>query len=99
MDGKNSVVDDGGHLIKGDRLSAWEFKPSASPNSARSVGGTSPDETPTVPVYCGPPRILEIGCGDGIWCFQVKKMYPDRIIEGIDDTDHWSCVHTDMVMK
>jgi tRNA G46 methylase TrmB len=97
MDGKNSVVVDNGHLIWGDRLSAWEFKPASS--STKSTCGATPDETPSIAVYNGPPRILEIGCGDGIWCFQVKQMYPDRIIEGIDDTDHWSCVHQELNLR
>jgi hypothetical protein len=99
MKGKNSVVVDSGHLILSDRLSAWEFRPTSSPKSAKSASATTPEETPTVAVYNGPPRVLEIGCGDGIWCFQVKKQYPDRIIEGVDDTDHWSCVHTDVQMR
>ena len=99
MEGKSSVVVDAGHLILSNRLSAWEFRPSSSPKSTKSGSGTSPDETPSVAVYSGPPRILEIGCGDGIWCFEVKKKYPDRIIEGVDDTDHWSCVHKDIKLR
>ena len=37
--------------------------------------------------------VLEIGCGDGEWCFRVKADHPDWIVEGLDDTDHWSKKH------
>ena len=99
IDGKSSIVVDNGHLILDDRLSAWQFRPDSSLKSAKSHSATSPEETSSVAVYSGPPRILEIGCGDGIWCVEVKKKYPDRIIEGIDDTDHWSCVHKDIKLR
>jgi hypothetical protein len=47
----------------------------------------TPEEIHTVPVYCGPSRVLEIGCSDGSWCFSFKKEQPSWIVEGIDDTD------------
>ena len=104
MEGKSSLIVDDGSCILNVRISAWEFKP-RSPKPVQSVTLTSPSgsctesETPAVAVYNGPPRVLEIGCGDGSWCFQVKEKYPDWIIEGVDDTDHWSCAHKEVVLK
>lgn len=87
MDGKSSLVVDDGSLIWSDRLMSWEFRP----RSPKPMGET-PEEC-GVAVYSGPPRVLEIGCSDGSWCFKIKKEQPDWIVEGIDDTDHWTCVH------
>jgi hypothetical protein len=99
MEGKSSLVVDDNSCVWSARVSAWEFRP-RSPNPVTSAPGTSPGETPAaVGVYHGPPRVLEISCGDGSWCFQVKAKYPDWIIEGVDDTDHWSCVKKDMVLR
>ncbi|KAI9049289.1 hypothetical protein LZ554_007135 [Drepanopeziza brunnea f. sp. 'monogermtubi'] len=86
-DGKASVlVDDG---IWKDRLSSWDFKHAPrSPKAQEDI----PSETHSVAVYHGPPRVLEIGCGDGMWCFGFKKEQPDWFVEGVDDTNHWSCI-------
>ena len=70
--------------ISKERLSLWEFSELASQLSPRLTEGSGPL------VYNGPPRVLEIGCGDGTWCFKVKENHPDWIVEGIDDTDHVS---------
>ncbi|KAK2628449.1 hypothetical protein QTJ16_001552 [Diplocarpon rosae] len=87
-DGKASVlVNDG---IWKHRLSSWDFK--HTPRSPRTP--RSKDDSPeinSVAVYNGPPRVLEIGCSDGSWCIGFKKEQPDWFVEGIDDTDHWSC--------
>lgn len=80
-------MNDDFHLLAKDRLSSWEFLPS-SPYSASA--GATPDEKHKVRVYKGPPRVLEIGCADGGWCFTIKSHQPDWIIEGLDDTDQWS---------
>ncbi|KZT41743.1 S-adenosyl-L-methionine-dependent methyltransferase [Sistotremastrum suecicum HHB10207 ss-3] len=32
------------------------------------------------------PAVLDIGCGSGIWCFEIVKMYPDSEIVGMDIT-------------
>ncbi len=64
-------------------LSLWDFHP-------KSLGELPADGLQNLHVYRGPPRILEIGCGDGAWCFMVKKAHPDWIVEGLDDADHWS---------
>ncbi len=39
--------------------------------------------------------VLEIGCSDGAWCLNFKRENPEWIVEGIDDTNHWSCVEKD----
>ena len=95
MDGKSSVVVEDGSLIWSDRLSSWEFRP----RSPKAVNDITPEERRTIQIYHGPPRVLEIGCSDGSWCFKIKKEQPDWIIEGVDDTDHWACVHKDVLMK
>jgi hypothetical protein len=87
LDGQSSVVDHSAVFGKGQLLS-WDLQP-RSPKS--SIADLS--ELRNIAVYQGPPRVLEIGCSDGSWCFGMKKEYPDWIIEGIDDTDHWSCVY------
>lgn len=84
------AMDDGSVTYK-ERLSLWALRKLSAPLSPRLE--TSP------PVYTGPPRVLEIGCGDGDWCFKVKNQEPDWIVEGIDDTNHWLCVHKDVALK
>ncbi|KAG0648420.1 hypothetical protein D0Z07_5263 [Hyphodiscus hymeniophilus] len=96
MEGKSTLMFDDSSCILGFPISAWELK-------LRSPESTSPTisrgGTPAVAVYNGPPRVLEIGCGDGSWCFQVKQKYSEWIVEGIDDTDHWSCEHKDINLR
>jgi hypothetical protein len=41
-------------------------------------------------VYTGPPRVLELGCGDGAWSFSTKQHHPEWILEGLDDHNYWS---------
>jgi hypothetical protein len=63
MDGKASVlVEDG---IWKDRLSSWDFAP-RSP--APTYEGNFEDGH-ALAVYHGAPRVLELGCSDGTWCF------------------------------
>ena len=95
MDGENSLVDDGSG---NKRLSVWDFK-SRSPKSAKPNPDATPDETPIIAIYNGPPRVLEIGCGDGNWCFRSKKKYPEWIVEGVDDADHWSCQNENIILR
>lgn len=68
--------------VSKERLSLWGLRELAAQLSPRSTEGLGPL------VYNGPPRVLEIGCGDGTWCFKVKEEQPNWIVEGIDDTDH-----------
>ncbi|TAQ88271.1 hypothetical protein B7494_g3368, partial [Chlorociboria aeruginascens] len=91
MDGWSSTV-----VGNRERLLSWEFT-LPSPTSNPSTG--TPNDRQAVAVYQGPPRVLEIGCGDGCWCFQLSKEQPDWIIEGIDDANHWSCVQRDLDLK
>jgi hypothetical protein len=28
---------------------------------------------------------------EGGWCFEMKNKHPDWVIEGVDDTNRWSC--------
>lgn len=82
MDGKASVlVEDG---IWKDRLSSWDFAP-RSP-APRFEG--SPGEGHTVAVYHGAPRVLELGCSDGTWCFGtcILLSYPEyRLIINLSE--------------
>ena len=64
-------------------LFLWEFTP-------KTPKELPPDIMSNLCVYRGPPKVLEIGCSDGAWCFKVKEEHPDWIVEGLDDTDHWS---------
>ncbi|KAG4027755.1 hypothetical protein MFRU_027g00480 [Monilinia fructicola] len=92
--GQSSLSSERGNLTWEEKLSSWEYRPSLSVKTTPVSG-----EVRTVPVYQGPPRVLEIGCSDGRWCFKVKEDQPDWIVEGIDDTDHWSCVKKDVQLK
>lgn len=49
-----------------------------------------PQTTFKVPIFDGPPRILDIGCDEGQWCFALKKQHPDWIVEGLDDVNRWA---------
>jgi hypothetical protein len=80
MDGE-SPFDDGPLTLSG-RLMSWELKTTSSPEAAFNVA-----------VYDGPPRVLDIGCDTGNWCFAVKKLHPDWIVEGIDDVNYWDDKH------
>lgn len=64
-------------------LSLWNFTP-------KTPAELPPDELHNLCVYRGPPKVLDIGCGDGAWCFKVKEAHPRWIVEGLDDTDYWS---------
>ena len=66
-------------------LSSWEYSP-----FPLSPLPTTPEGLQMTLVYDGPPRVLELGCGDGSWCFASKERHPDWIIEGVDDADHWT---------
>ncbi|KAB8299796.1 hypothetical protein EYC80_000048 [Monilinia laxa] len=92
--GQSSLSSERGNLTWEEKLSSWEYKPSLSVKTTPVTG-----EVRTVPVYQGPPRVLEIGCSDGRWCFKVKEDQPDWTVEGLDDTDHWSCVKRDVQLK
>ncbi|ESZ99332.1 hypothetical protein SBOR_0294 [Sclerotinia borealis F-4128] len=92
--GQSSLSSEKGNLTWEEKLSCWEYSPSLSAKTTPVNG-----ELKTVPVYQGPPRVLEIGCSDGSWCFKVKEDQPDWTVEGVDDTDHWSCVQKDIQLK
>jgi hypothetical protein len=92
MDAKGSSLsmNDGTILFK-KRLSFWGLRKLSSQISPKGGAGAA--------VYTGPAHVLEIGCGDGSWCFKVKIEQPDWIVEGVDDTDHWLCVKKDVVLR
>jgi hypothetical protein len=78
-------------------LSAWDY--SSFPLSPDLSPPPSPDGGQIVVVYNGPPRILEIACGNGSWCFTTKEYHEDWIIEGIDDADHWTEKHPELIFR
>jgi len=78
--------------VEKQKLSLWDLN---APKSFQSAVAAKFEGLNSVPSNQGPPRVLEIGCGSGSWCFNFKKERPDWILEGIDDTNHWLCVHTD----
>ncbi len=75
-------------------LSSWDYL--GFPVSP-CVG--TPDGAQVTLVYTGPPRVLEIGCGNGSWCFASKYRHQDWIIEGIDDADHWTEARPDLTFR
>ncbi len=92
VDGKSPV-----QLAEGlwrDRLSTWNLGPEALEAEAELLT----DKSPVMPVYKGPPHVLEIGCSDGSWCFNFKKVRPNWIVDGVDDTAHWDCVKQDTII-
>jgi hypothetical protein len=96
MDGKSfMVVDEERRKTRKDRLSSWEF----APLTPKSHSEGTLEERHSVRVYNGPPRILELGCSDGSWCFKIKKEQPDWIVEGVDDVYHWSCHQNGAVLR
>ncbi|THV55180.1 hypothetical protein BGAL_0012g00180 [Botrytis galanthina] len=95
--GQSSLSSEKDNLTSEEKpLSYWEYNPSSSTKSTPVSGEL---QSRSVPVYQGPPRVLEIGCSDGSWCFKVKEDQPDWTVEGIDETDHWSCVQRDIQLE
>ncbi len=86
-------------FVSKDRLTSWDFKSQQRKTPTEQTADGSPEDSHTVPVYDGPPHTLEIGCSDGAWCLNFKKEMPDWIVEGVDDTNHWSCVGNDIEFK
>ncbi|PQE12091.1 hypothetical protein CJF31_00000257 [Rutstroemia sp. NJR-2017a BVV2] len=79
-----------------ERISSWKYEPDISKKNPPSA---TPEEKRTATVCQDPPRVLEVGCSDGSWCFQLRNAHPDWIIDGIDDTDHWTCMNKDTDLR
>ncbi|TGO75097.1 hypothetical protein BELL_0234g00030 [Botrytis elliptica] len=94
--GQSSLSSEKDNLTSEEKLSYWEYNPSSSTKTTPVSGEL---QSRSVPVYQGPPRVLEIGCSDGSWCFKVKEDQPDWTVEGVDETDHWSCVQRDIQLE
>ncbi|KAH8683167.1 hypothetical protein BGZ60DRAFT_524506 [Tricladium varicosporioides] len=88
MENKASLVINDGTFKRKPNLSSWIFQVP----SPRDLSQVTPDAGLTHPH----PRILEIGCGEGLWCFRAKSENPTWTVHGLDDTKHWLCVHKDM---
>jgi tRNA G46 methylase TrmB len=84
--GDHSFAGEDGRLSWKGRLFSWDFTP-------KTPVEMSPEEVHSLYTYKGPSRVLEIGCGDGEWCFRVKEEHQDWIVEGLDDADHWTKKH------
>jgi len=95
LDNKSSLVLDKDSSNGNERLLSWDFKGAYS--TPKQV--PTPEEPESIAVYHGPPRVLEIGCSDGSWCFKIKKLQPEWIVEGVDDSNHWACVHQDIKFR
>ncbi|TVY76004.1 hypothetical protein LSUE1_G005491 [Lachnellula suecica] len=93
MRGKISLIVNDGTLKWETQFSSWLFEP-PSPGSETPISAVS--ETLPSPTPNSQPRVLELGCGDGKWCLKVKKEFPSWLIDGIDDTNHWMCIHPDL---
>lgn len=90
VDGKSPILLGGGLL-------SWEFNGTSISTSASA--DATPEGTPKVAIYAGAPRVLEIGCDQGSWCFRMKEEYPDWIIEGLDSMAKWRLAHPDIEIK
>lgn len=80
LDGGNTmVINDHLRMPVHGRLSCWEFQTSSKSSafSTESPTDSNSDERQKIRVYSGPPRVLEIGCADGKWCFNFKNDHPD----------------------
>lgn len=73
-----------------NEISAWDYLPSIS---------VSADGDLQARRYTYAPRVLEIGCGHGDWCFQIKDAHPEWVVEGVDDVDTWSATFPSIEIK
>src|SRR4051794_17423153 len=80
MDGKLSFIANNG--LKEHYLSYWQYQQPSSPNQDYLTLETRIQAT-----SIGPPRVLELGCGSGSWCFMAKAENPNWIVHGIDDSN------------
>ncbi|KAH0566055.1 hypothetical protein GP486_000548 [Trichoglossum hirsutum] len=67
-----------GKLYHVDLALPQEFQGASSGNEATGRAPASGDGTSRI------LRVLEVLCGDGIWCTQLLHQHPDWIVEGID---------------
>ena len=72
---------------------SWRF------NASEVTSEVTTELKDNIVVFKGPPRLLDICCSDGHWCLAVKKEHPEWIVEGLDDSNHWECVHKDVNFK
>jgi len=93
-----SISNNDGSPTWKNQLSAWLFDPSL-PEAGEVAVKTEIPEFQTVPALPGQPRVLELGCGDGNWCIRFKNENPNWLVDGIDDTNHWLCVHKDLILR
>src|SRR4051812_47021091 len=92
IDGKPTDLVDVDSLILSGLLLSWDYKP----NSTKPV---TPDGVNKITVFDGPPRVLDIGCDTGKWCFIMKEQHRNWIIEGVDDVDRWTKEHVGVKLK
>jgi predicted RNA methylase len=91
MDGKLSFIARNG--LKEHHLSYWQYQQPSSP-SQEFIALENHVET-----NVGPPQVLDLGCGSGSWCFTAKSENPNWIVHGIDDSNHWLCVHKGVTIR
>jgi tRNA G46 methylase TrmB len=83
-----------------DPLSAWLFSPSSPEGEATAIPEIPELQAAPAPAALpGQPRVLELGCGDGNWCIRFENENPNWLVDDIDDTNHWLCVHKDLVLR
>ncbi|PQE22217.1 hypothetical protein CJF32_00004579 [Rutstroemia sp. NJR-2017a WRK4] len=104
-----SPIDHENNMLAGaGKISSWEYEPEICMKNPPSA---TPEEKRTATVCQDPPRyapstppllpltLAQVGCSDGSWCFQLKNAHPDWVIDGIDDTDHWTCMNKDTDLR
>jgi methylase of polypeptide subunit release factors len=95
MDGKLSLIAKKG--LKEHHLSFWAYQQPNSPK--QEYQEHLAPETQIQPSAVGAPRVLDLGCGSGSWCFHAKFEYPNWIVHGIDDSNHWLCVNKGVELR
>ncbi|RDW89466.1 hypothetical protein BP6252_01498 [Coleophoma cylindrospora] len=86
---EDCAAEEAGKRVWKGPLTVWYWRQSSS-STAQPIGTKS--EERRVNEANKTPRVLELGCSDGHWCFKLKAENPGWLIEGLDETDHWSCI-------
>jgi SAM-dependent methyltransferase len=91
MEGRLSLI------AKEHHLSFWAYQQPGSPNQEHQEHLAS--EKRRQPSSVGAPRVLDLGCGSGSWCFHAKSENPNWVVHGIDDSNHWLCVNKGVELR
>ncbi|KAL3427087.1 hypothetical protein PVAG01_00596 [Phlyctema vagabunda] len=71
----------------------WNFKSDQIAEALTSPGITT--DKRRLASADKPPRVLEVGCGDGHWCFRLKKDNPTWVVHAVDNAAYWTSILRD----